>query len=287
MTVKSIYPMGHYSSPVVDPEQVRDYMSKVPVTEPSDINGIVIPLERMHQLWLSGLSEIKRAVFNKERAANRRFYLGGPFPFGDALFLRMMIGLFKPRRIVEIGSGFSTACMLDCADEYGLELKLTCVEPFPKRVLNLLRPDDHSRVTIHERKVQELDLGIVGALQSNDILFIDSTHVLKTGSDVHYELFHMLPAIRHGVIVHFHDCPYPFEYPPKWVLEDNFSWNEAYALRAFLMYNSRFLIEFWGSLFRRQFRDEISQEFPQLLNENPGASIWLRVNDGSGVIYHG
>jgi hypothetical protein len=105
--------------------------------------------------------------------------------------------------------------------------------------------------------------------------------VLKTGSDVHYELFQMLPVLRPGVIVHFHDCPYPFEYPPKWVLEDNFSWNEAYALRAFLMYNSRFSIEFWGSLFRRQFHKEIAQEFPLLLKSNPGTSIWLRVNEDS------
>jgi hypothetical protein len=72
-------------------------------------------------------------------------------------------------------------------------------------------------------------------LDENDILFINSSHVAKTGSDVNFELFEILPRLKKGVIVHIHDILYPFEYPREWVIERNYSWNEVYAVRAFLM----------------------------------------------------
>ena len=112
----------------------------------------------------------------------------------------------------------------------------------------------------------------------NDILFVDSTHVLKTGSDVHYEIFHILPNLKAGVIVHFHDIQYPFEYPDSWIFNENFSWNEVYALRAFLMYNSNFEILFFNNFFGRFGHDMILKSFASLaaFPESFGGSIWLR-----------
>ncbi len=101
-------------------------------------------------------------------------------------------------------------------------------------------------------------------LNKNDILFIDSTHVLKTASDVHYELFSILPSLNKGVLVHFHDIQYPFEYPRPWLFKDNMSWNEIYALRAFLMYNSAFEVVFWNGLFAHRQRELIHKIQPAI-----------------------
>jgi predicted O-methyltransferase YrrM len=192
--------------------------------------------------------------------------------------LRAVIAAERPRRIVEIGSGFSTACMLDSLDHFGLkQTRITCIEPFSARLRSVLRPGDEARVEIIERPVQGMALETFARLEANDILFIDSTHVLKTGSDVHYELFHILPVLKTGVLVHFHDCRYPFEYPAEFIFERNYSWNEAYALRAFLMYNAKFRVFFYNSLFARRFRDLAAAACPAFLR-NPGSSIWLKVN---------
>ena len=124
--------------------------------------------------------------------------------------------------------------MLDSAEHARLPtLNLTCIEPYPERLPSLMRPGDTKHVNVIDRPVQDVPEEIVDSLQDNDILFIDSTHVMKTGSDVHYEFFHLLPRLKPGVVVHFHDCGFPFEYPDEWIFELNYSWNEVYALRAF------------------------------------------------------
>ena len=141
-------------------------------------------------------------------------------------------------------------------------------------VNNLLRPEDADRVELIASPVQEVPLDVFSELESGDILFIDSKHVLKTGSDVHYELFSVLPCLRPGVLIHFHDIQYPFEYPRKWVFENNNSWNEIYALRAFLMYNNEFRVLFWCSMLARANRPLLVSTFPLVLR-NSGGSIWI------------
>jgi hypothetical protein len=106
------------------------------------------------------------------------------------------------------------------------------------------------------------------------MLFVDSTHVVKTSSDVHYEFFHMLPRLRPEVVVHFHDVLYPFEYPDGWIFQANYSWNEAYLLRAFLMYNRDFRILFWSQPYSMTYKEQIPAEYPNF-PQNPGSSIWL------------
>jgi hypothetical protein len=98
---------------------------------------------------------------------------------------------------------------------------------------------------------------------------------MKTGSDVCHELFNILPALNRGVIIHFHDVFWPFEYPEDWVLLENRSWNEIYGLRAFLMNNSEYEILFFNDLFGRYFRSAIEKDYPDML-KNIGGSLWLR-----------
>ena len=239
--------------------------------------GISLDAAGMRALWLKHLDFTRTCPFRSEPNGRDRYRYGdGPFPEGDGLSLRMMLAECRPRRIIEVGSGFSTACMLDSAEHLGLdELELTCIEPNAGRLRSLLRDGDMERITLVEQPVQEVDASLVDGLERNDILFIDSTHVLKTGSDVHFEFFHLLPRLKPGVVVHFHDVEYPFEYPDKWIFEDNHSWNEAYALRAFLMYNATFAVAYWNSFMWALFTPQMTAELP-LRSWNPGGSIWLR-----------
>ena len=273
--VSSQFPTGHHYSAVVDPATVAGYVRKERHTDLRGILGIEVPLGAMEEFWRRSSDVIARTPFQDAKTSRHRFYYDNDmFPYGDAISLRAMIAELKPREIVEIGSGFSSACMLDCVDEFGLDTNLTFVDPFPDRLKGLLWPNDHQRATIIDTAVQETDLNLYESLEQGSILFIDSTHVLKTGSDVHFELFHILPVLQPGVLIHFHDIQFPFEYPDQWIFDENRSWNEIYALRAFLMYNNRFKIKFWGSCFAHLRAELVRDVFAPFL-KNPGGSIWL------------
>jgi hypothetical protein len=106
-------------------------------------------------------------------------------------------------------------------------------------------------------------------------LFIDSSHVAKTASDVNFEIFELLPRLKPSVIVHFHDIFYPFEYPHGWIFDIRRSWNEIYFLRAFLMYNSAFEILFFNDYFACKF-PHLTEHGPSHFRQNPGGGLWLR-----------
>ncbi|MGV3557526.1 class I SAM-dependent methyltransferase, partial [Larkinella arboricola] len=207
----------------------------------------------------------------------RYYYHNDVFSFGDAIMLHTMMRHFQPKQIIEVGSGFSSAVMLDTRELVGDEaLKLTFIDPKPERFFTLLRPDDWQKVRVLEFGVQSIPVYLFETLQSNDILFIDSTHVAKTGSDVNYIFFDILPNLNSGVIIHFHDIFYPFEYPEEWVLGwKGFGWNESYMLRNFLMYNHDFEILLFNSFLHQQYPGWFAEHMPLFLN-NPGGSLWLR-----------
>jgi hypothetical protein len=129
-----------------------------------------------------------------------------------------------------------------------------------------------------ETPIQHVDMSVVDRLVANDILFVDSSHVSKAGSDVNHILFELLPRLSPGVLVHFHDVLYPFEYPKEW-FDLGISWNEVYALRAFLQYNCQFSIRFWNDFMMTFHADEIRRLMP-LCGQPPafgvGGSLWLQ-----------
>jgi predicted O-methyltransferase YrrM len=268
---------GQYASPVVDPRTVDAYLNKSRSLEPQCIPSLEESIPGMRDFWNDNLELIKNTPFAESDGPIHRYhYANGSYPHGDAIILRAMMFNLKPKKIIEIGSGFSTACMLDAADQAKLsDLHITCIEPYPDRLRSRLRTEDESRVTIYEKPVQEVPVEYFHSLNSGDILFIDSSHVLKTGSDVHYELFHILPALRSGVFIHIHDVPYPFEYNDVFIKERNYSWNEAYAVRAFVMHNNAYEIVLWSNLLALKYRDVIKNTFPIFLR-NTGSSLWLR-----------
>jgi hypothetical protein len=164
--------------------------------------------------------------------------------------------------------------MLD-VDEFhlGRSVEFTFLEPYPDLLKSLMRPGDPTWA-IRQQIVQEADLDLFRGLAANDILFIDSTHVVKAGSDVVRLLFEVLPALAPGVVIHVHDIFWPFEYPSTW-LDEGRAWNETYALRAFLQYNRCFSIMLFANCLVHRDRGWFERHAPTILR-NVGGSIWLR-----------
>ena len=153
---------------------------------------------------------------------------------------------------------------------------ITHIEPYPALLHSLLKQSDiDSPLTrILPHRLQEIDICIFEELEANDILFIDSTHIAKINSDVNRIFFEILPRLKRGVYIHFHDIFYPFSYPNDWLRDKN-SWNEAYVLRAFLSFNSAFEIVFFNTCLNHLYKNEFAAALP-LSQKNTGGSLWLR-----------
>jgi predicted O-methyltransferase YrrM len=200
-------------------------------------------------------------------AANAMF---GP---GDAAVYRAMLTHLRPARVLEVGSGYSTAVALDEADANTdlADLEITCIEPFPDRLLGLMKVSDRNRLTLIREPVQDVDLAVFDRLGPGDVLFVDSTHVVKAGSDVVWLFLHVLPRLGPGVVVHVHDVFWPFEYPASW-LRQRRDWTEAYLMHAFLAGNTGWEVLFFSSWLWHRVPELVP---PRLARERPG-SIWIR-----------
>jgi len=272
---KTFHPPGHYYSPVPDKEYVRKNAQRIFDRTKKDLPGIDL---REHQQF--ELIELFRVFYDEiyftdeKIAANRYFYKNGLFSYADAIFLHSFICHFSPKRIIEVGSGFSSAVMLDTNEKkFNNSIDILLIEPFPVRLDKLIEGfPKHFRMV--QGFVQDIPLDTFQNLEKDDILFIDSTHVSKAGSDVNYILFEILPVLKEGVIIHFHDVFYPFEYPEEWI-EKGYAWNEDYILRSFLMYNKNFEITFFNT-YMIQFYDKwFAENMPDVL-KNSGGSLWLK-----------
>jgi hypothetical protein len=244
-------------------------------TNPDALAGIELREQEQLQLMTELSGYYAEQPFSRGMTPDLRYYLDNEmFGYGDAIALYAMLRHFRPRRFVEVGSGFTSALALDTNDLF-LDGQLSCtfIEPYNERLRGLLRGSDSAKHVVVEQPVQSVDGAVFDSLESGDFLFIDSTHVSKIGSDVNTLFFDVLPRLPPGVIVHLHDIFYPFEYPKDWVYEGR-AWNEAYMLRAFLMNNNSFRILLWNSYLGSKHRDRVGQLMP-LWGEAPGASIWL------------
>ena len=153
-------------------------------------------------------------------------------------------------------------------------IDFTFVEPYPELLISLMNANERKRYKILPSTLQDVDFDSFEALQENDILFIDSTHVSKLDSDVNKIFFDILPALNKGVVIHIHDIFWPFEYPDTWLNEGR-AWNEMYMLRAFLEYNDSFEILFFPPYMCTKHKDWVGQNMP-LYHNNCGDNIWLR-----------
>jgi hypothetical protein len=273
---REFVPAGHFYSPIPDLGGVSSRATELFDTSATSIPGV--ELNEAAQLTLLKALEPYYAEqpFSSGPTPGRRYHFDNPmYSYADALFLYGMLRHLRPRRLIEIGSGYSSALTLDTQQLFlAGSLRCTFIEPYPDVLRSMLRPEDLKSVEVLPVPLQQVDIGLFRELGANDILFVDSTHVSKIGSDVNRIFFEILPMLAPGVYVHFHDIFFPFEYPRVWI-EEGRAWNEAYLLRAFLQYNTDFEIALFSTYLGIHHRELIAQRFPLCLR-NMGGSIWLR-----------
>ena len=276
-TMRLEFPSGHYYSETPNlSELLADAPRIWPSSPPPTLPGI--DLNVGHQLAV--LEEVAQYYheqpFTDERQEGFRYYFANDlFTYADALYLYGMLRRVQPQRIFEVGSGYSSAVTLDTNQRFlGGKLQCTFVDPEPERLYSLLTEEDRRSVEIIPARIQDVPVTRFDALEANDILFIDSSHVTKAGSDVNYLVFEVLPRLKPGVYVHIHDIFYPFEYPQEW-LEDGRHWNEDYLVRAFLINNSAFEIEIFANYLFQFHAERLAQLMPLVL-KHVGLSLWLR-----------
>lgn len=230
-------PVGHFYSPLPDMQDVISRRSLLFKKTKREIPGIDIRQEHQSANLSTVMLAARDMSFPLQPSEQKRYYYdNGFFGYLDAAGLYGMMNHHRPARIVEVGSGFSSSVMLDFRDDAtDYDPELTFIEPYPERLLDLIK-DDRDAHGIIEEKVQDVDFAVFENLQAGDFLFIDSSHVSKIGSDVNYLFFEIISQLKPGVFVHVHDVLWPFEYPQDWVL-DGRAWNEAYLLRALLTGN--------------------------------------------------
>jgi predicted O-methyltransferase YrrM len=277
-------PPGHYYSPIPSRHDVARYAAERFARGPESLAGLDLNVPGQLAM-VRALGPLTRDLtFSDEDGGETRYYWeSGGFAPGDATALAAMIRHFRPRRIVEVGAGYSTAVILDVSDRYlTTRPAIECIDPEPARLRSLMRPGDDQRLTVHEAVVQSLPLSFFTSLGANDILFIDSSHVLKLGSDVAFLLLDVLPRLATGVVVHMHDINTSFEYPPE-SYDEGRAWNEAPALRAFLAFNRSFEMLLFCDYLVRFHRDTLAEWMPLALRQprafsegNASASLWLR-----------
>src|SRR5271156_931345 len=269
---------NHFYEPVPDTRKFPEGFW----SEPSALPGIDMR-DSAQVALLQGFCRQYKAEFDQFQdaanvSANGFSLANGLFGSVDAEILYCMVRHFKPKMLIEVGSGNSTlisaTAIVKNARETGVQANLTAIEPFPNATLTKGFP---GLTRLIKAPVQSVPLAEFETLGEDDILFIDSSHVLKEASDVRFEYLEVVPRLKKGVVVHFHAIFLPFPYPKSWVVEDLRFWNEQYVLQAFLAFNSSFEVLWGGSYMNHRHPDALRQAFRsyQTKQTAPG-SFWIR-----------
>ena len=265
---------GHFYSAVPSIEERLAFCDNEEI-ECRSLDGISLNVEKQIDLLFEFSKHCNECPFPDKRTDEFRYhFINEAYSYSDALILYSMIRHYRPKRIIEIGSGFSSCVMLDTNQLYfNGEIDIKFIEPYPDRLLKLIKDADR-KCLFADNKLQNVDVRIFENLEENDILFIDSTHVTKLNSDVNKIIFKILPLLKKGVIVHFHDIFWPFEYPKHWIREGR-AWNEAYILHAFLKYNNNYEIMFFYDYLHKYHNEIIKEKLPLCL-KGPGCNLWIK-----------
>jgi predicted O-methyltransferase YrrM len=199
----------------------------------------------------------------------------GSFESGDAEYLYQIIRLIRPRRLFEIGSGYSTlvamrAIRRNREEDASYDCKHICIEPYEMPWL------ERTGVAVVRKRVEDLDVALFSELRSDDILFIDSSHVIRPQGDVLFEYLELLPTLADGVIVHIHDIFSPRNYPPLWIVEDVKFWNEQYVLEAFLSNNHDWRIIGALNYLRHNHYDRLKAVAPYMTPDREPGSFYIQ-----------
>ena len=266
------YPPGHFHSPLPDIAEIRARDEEL-FQVPAELPGIDLRASAQLSLLPEFRELVTEMPFKHDSRAGLRYCLANKwFAHGDGVALYCMLRRLRPRRYIEVGSGWSSALALDVNELFfNGEMEFTFIEPHPQRLRGLLKPDDEA--TLIEAPLFAVPPSVLASLKPGDILFVDSSHVSRIGSDVNQLFLSVLPALPSGVHVHIHDIFFPFEYPRRWIYRGR-AWNESYLLRALLINNDRLRIDWFNSYLEHTHRDTVAAALPQW-GIDPGSSIWL------------
>ncbi len=266
----------HFYQPIPDSRILPDALWD----QPTDLPGVDLNEKSQVHLLREALLPF-RDEFEQIPAAPgespSQFHLqNGRFDALDPLLAYCLVRHFRPQRIIEVGSGYSTLLLAQAALKNGTTI-LESVEPYPEDFLTQGVP---GLSALRQEKVEDVPLSYFTNLSAGDILFIDTSHVVRIGGDVNYLYLRILPRLKPGVIVHIHDIFFPFEYPRDWVIEERRFWTEQYLLQAFLAHNSAFEVLVSSAYLHAQHLAEIAELFP---TASPwrGGSFWMRRRIGA------
>jgi hypothetical protein len=190
----------------------------------------------------------------------------------DAAVYYSLVRLLKPQRIIEIGGGYSTRIAAKALARNG-KGSLNCIEPYPEDRLNGAK----AGIELIRKRVEDVDLEFFSSLKANDILFIDSSHTVKFGSDVCYELLEILPSLAPGVWVHVHDIFFPHDYPAEWLIDRRLALNEQYLLEAFLSFNTNFSVRLANHWLCLDHLSDAARVWPDAVSPNHcSSSLWMK-----------
>ena len=198
----------------------------------------------------------------------------GSFESGDAEYWYQVIRAIKPKRIFEVGSGNSTLIAVKAINKNHEEdpsyrCEHICIEPYEMPWL------EKTGISVIRKKIEEVDLSLFSQLQANDILFIDSSHIIRPQGDVLFEYLELLPSLNQGVIVHIHDIFSPKNYLKEWLIEDVRFWNEQYLLEAFLSHNSTWSIIGALNFLHHNHYEQLERIAPFLSPEREPGSFYI------------
>jgi len=265
-----VFPIrSHYYEPLFDFSGLSED------NPPRNLPGIDFALDRQTVL-LSRFKDVELLDrVPSQPGAGNEFWMGNPnFGAGDAEIWFHVVRHFRPRRIVEIGSGHSTRMAkfaIDTirADDPSYQCDHVCIEPYEMPWL------EEIGVRVIRSKLEDCDHSFMRELGPDDILFIDSSHMIRPGGEVLQIILEILPGLAPGVVVHIHDVFTPRDYPMKWLLEPRF-WNEQYLLEAFLSHNSSFEILLALNMLKHERYDALKAACPYLTEQREPGSFYMR-----------
>ncbi|MCZ2356544.1 MAG: class I SAM-dependent methyltransferase [Bacteroidia bacterium] len=265
--------LDHYYQPMINPKK---HLLKS-LREDRNLNGIDFNTQEQLDLLAKFSYNEELLKFPTQKKQEIEYYYdNGSYCSGDAEYLYSVVRHFKPNRIIEIGSGFSTlmvrnAITANALDNPNYKCNHICIEPYEQPWLEKVS------VELIRKKAEDVDLSFFNTLGPNDILFIDSSHMIRPQGDVLFEYLELLPTLNSGVLIHIHDIFTPKDYLDEWVFDKHLMWNEQYLLEAFMIYNSEFKIIGALNYLAHNYRKEFSAKSPifaQQQGREPG-SFWL------------
>ena len=249
----------HFYSSIPNIKELKNSQSWRKPYSLIDINGT--DLEKQLQ-WVKTCCSEKNQEIMKSKDIHFLSCQENEYGFGkiEADFLYSFISRFQPQKIIQIGCGVSTKTILMATQDKNYKADITCIEPYPTPYL--IERSRSSEINLIAEKAQEVSLDLLTNIGENDLFFVDSTHTVKPGSEVNRIILEVLPRLKKGTFVHFHDIYFPYDYHPEILTKQIYFWNESILLQAYLTNNPKYEIKASMSMLHYYKQEELKQLLP-------------------------